>query len=154
MTVRVFAGEYNLTISPVTLDDDGVYQCQVGVGKRDEPAIRSRKAALTVLVAPDRPRIVQGETVTAAENVPVELECVSEGGKPPAEVSADFRYGFFPTVANCARKPTFSLRAVDETTTHDENNDVCRPALNTRENQKRAGKEPIRPVVDLNVDLM
>lgn len=88
--LRFFAcsGEYNLTVSPVTLDDDGVYQCQVGVGKRDEPAIRSRKATLTVLVAPDRPRIVQGETMTAAENVPVELECVSDGGKPPAEVSA------------------------------------------------------------------
>lgn len=98
-----FSGEYNLTISPVTLDDDGVYQCQVGVGKRDEPAIRSRKATLTVLVAPDRPRIVQGETVTAAESVPVELECVSEGGKPPAEVSADFQYSFFPTVANFSK---------------------------------------------------
>lgn len=80
-------GEYNLKLNPVTLDDDGVYQCQVGTGKRDEPAIRSRKATLTVLVPPNRPRIVQGEYVTATENVPLELECVSEGGKPPAEVS-------------------------------------------------------------------
>lgn len=80
-------GEYNLKLNPVTLDDDGVYQCQVGTGKRDEPAIRSKKATLTVLVPPDRPRILQGEIVYTTEKIPLELECVSEGGKPPAEVS-------------------------------------------------------------------
>lgn len=80
-------GEYDLKLSPVTLDDEGVYQCQVGTGKRDEPAIRSVKAKLTVLVPPNRPRIVQGEYAFTAENVPLELECVSDGGKPPAEVS-------------------------------------------------------------------
>lgn len=83
----IVPGEYNLKLNPVTLDDDGAYQCQVGTGKRDEPAIRSRKATLTVLVPPNRPRIVQGEFATVTENVPLELECVSEGGKPPAEVS-------------------------------------------------------------------
>jgi len=80
-------GEYNLRLSPVTLDDDGVYQCQVGTGKRDEPAIRSRKATLTVTVAPDQPRILQGEFATTTENIPLELECVSDGGKPPAEIT-------------------------------------------------------------------
>lgn len=83
----VFSGEYDLKLSPVTLDDEGTYQCQVGTGKRDEPAIRSEKAKLTILVPPGRPRILQGESVVTAENVPLELECVSDGGKPPAEVS-------------------------------------------------------------------
>lgn len=85
----VTPGEYNLKLNPVTLDDDGVYQCQVGTGKRDEPAIRSRKATLTVLVPPDRPRIVQGDKIYTTENSPIELECISEGGKPKAEVSAE-----------------------------------------------------------------
>lgn len=81
-------GEYNLKLNPVTLDDDGVYQCQVGTGKRDEPAIRSRKSTLTVLVPPDRPRIVPTESITVTENVPLELQCISDGGKPPAVVSS------------------------------------------------------------------
>lgn len=85
----VIPGEYNLKLNPVTLDDDGVYQCQVGTGKRDEPAIRSRKAMLTVLVPPNRPRIVQGDKIYTTENSPIELECISEGGKPQAEVSAE-----------------------------------------------------------------
>jgi len=81
-------GEYNLKLNPVTLDDDGVYQCQVGTGKRGDPAIRSRKATLTVLVPPNRPRITpQGDTIYLTENSPIELECTSEGGKPHAEVS-------------------------------------------------------------------
>lgn len=82
------SGEYNLRLNPVTLDDEGVYQCQVGTGKRDEPAIRSKKATLTVLVPLERPRILQGVSIVTTENIPLELECVSEGGKPPAEVSS------------------------------------------------------------------
>ncbi|VVC36584.1 Hypothetical protein CINCED_3A013482 [Cinara cedri] len=87
MTGNDEMGEYNLKLDPVTLDDEGVYQCQVGTGKRDEPAIRSKKATLTVLVPPDHPRILQGEIVYTTEDVPLELECVSEGGKPPAELT-------------------------------------------------------------------
>ncbi|CAH1733308.1 unnamed protein product [Aphis gossypii] len=90
-------GEYNLKLNPVTLDDDGVYQCQVGTGKRDEPAIRSRKATLTVLVPPNRPRIVQGDKIYTTENSPIELECISEGGKPQAEVSAEAFHDLFIT---------------------------------------------------------
>ncbi|XP_050530671.1 irregular chiasm C-roughest protein [Daktulosphaira vitifoliae] len=80
-------GEYNLEMNPVTLDDDGVYQCQVGVGKHDEPAIRSKKATITVLVPPDRPRILQGDFLILTEGKPIDLECVSDGGKPPAEIT-------------------------------------------------------------------
>lgn len=93
----VTPGEYNLKLNPVTLDDDGVYQCQVGTGKRDEPAIRSRKAMLTVLVPPNRPRIVQGDKIYTTENSPIELECISEGGKPQAEVSAEAFHILFIT---------------------------------------------------------
>lgn len=52
-----------------------------------EPPIRSRYAHLTVLVAPDPPRIVQGAFIDATEDQPLVIECVSFGGKPAAEVS-------------------------------------------------------------------
>ncbi|XP_052743120.1 irregular chiasm C-roughest protein isoform X2 [Bicyclus anynana] len=80
-------GDYSLDIRDVTLEDDGSYQCQVSSGLNGEPAIRSRYAQLTVLVAPDPPRIPQGAFIDAIENQPVDIECVSEGGKPAAEIT-------------------------------------------------------------------
>ncbi|XP_034837561.1 irregular chiasm C-roughest protein-like isoform X2 [Maniola hyperantus] len=80
-------GDYSLDIRDVTLEDDGRYQCQVSSGLNGEPAIRSRYAQLTVLVAPDPPRILQGAFIDAIENQPVDIECVSEGGKPAAEIT-------------------------------------------------------------------
>lgn len=68
------------------LDDDARYQCQVSTGILGEPAIRSRFATLTVLVPPDPPRIVQGDTLYTTEDREIELECISANGKPPAEV--------------------------------------------------------------------
>lgn len=54
------------------------------------PAIRSRVAVLTVLVAPDDPKIVKGNTsidhMVTTEDREIELECISSGGKPAAEV--------------------------------------------------------------------
>ena len=40
-----------------------------------------------MLIAPEPPRILQGAFIDAIENQPVDIECVSEGGKPAAEVS-------------------------------------------------------------------
>ncbi|XP_047509696.1 irregular chiasm C-roughest protein-like isoform X1 [Pieris napi] len=80
-------GDYSLDIRDLTLEDDGNYQCQVSSGLNGVPAIRSRYAHLTVLVAPDPPRILQGAFIDATENQPVDIECVSEGGKPAAEIT-------------------------------------------------------------------
>jgi hypothetical protein len=56
------------------------------------PAIRSRVARLVVLVAPDDPKIVKGNTsidhMVTTEDREIELECISSGGKPAAEVRA------------------------------------------------------------------
>lgn len=68
------------------LDDDGQYQCQVGPGPNGEPGVRSRFAQLTVYTPPEPPRIVQGESLLTTEDREIELECISLGGKPPAEV--------------------------------------------------------------------
>ncbi|XP_059045843.1 irregular chiasm C-roughest protein-like isoform X2 [Achroia grisella] len=80
-------GDYSLDIKNVTLEDDGKYQCQVSSGLNGEPAIRSRYAQLMVLVAPDPPRIIQGAFIDATEDQPVDIECVSVGGKPAAEIT-------------------------------------------------------------------
>ncbi|XP_013197490.1 irregular chiasm C-roughest protein [Amyelois transitella] len=80
-------GDYSLDIRDVTLDDDAKYQCQVSSGSKGEPAIRSRYARLTVLVPPEAPKIVQGSFFSIQEDRMVKLECISAGGKPPAEIT-------------------------------------------------------------------
>ncbi|KAG5684445.1 hypothetical protein PVAND_013679 [Polypedilum vanderplanki] len=84
-------GDFSLDISPVMLDDNAEYQCQVSPGANGAPAIRSRKAQITVLVPPEHPKIVKGNTsideIVATEDREIELECVSSGGKPAAEIT-------------------------------------------------------------------
>lgn len=50
------------------------------------PGIRSRFATLTVLVPPEPPKIIQGDFLVTTEDREIELECISVGGKPAAEV--------------------------------------------------------------------
>ena len=51
------------------------------------PGIRSSFATLTVLVPPEPPKIVQGDFLVTTEDREIELECVSVGGKPAAEIT-------------------------------------------------------------------
>ncbi|XP_036344172.1 irregular chiasm C-roughest protein-like [Rhagoletis pomonella] len=87
-------GDFSLDIYPVMLDDDAKYQCQVGPGPEGEAGIRSRFAKLTILVPPEAPKITQGEVIFTTEDREIELECVSAGGKPAAEVSGRRFYYF------------------------------------------------------------
>lgn len=50
-------GDYSLEISPVALEDDAVFQCQVGAVE-GVLGIRSRSARFTVQVPPEPPVIV------------------------------------------------------------------------------------------------
>lgn len=59
-----------------------------------QPGIRSRFATLTILVPPEPPKILQGDFMVTTEDREIELECVSVGGKPAAEVSQSFRNHF------------------------------------------------------------
>ncbi|XP_026846211.1 irregular chiasm C-roughest protein isoform X1 [Drosophila persimilis] len=80
-------GDFSLDIYPLMLDDDAKYQCQVGPGPQGEQGIRSRFAKLTVLVPPEAPKILQGDYMVTTEDREIELECVSVGGKPAAEIT-------------------------------------------------------------------
>ena len=48
--------------------------------------IRSENAVLTVTVPPEAPVIINGDAVRTTEDTKIEVECVSRGGKPAAEV--------------------------------------------------------------------
>jgi hypothetical protein len=52
-----------------------------------QAGIRSRFAGLTILVPPEPPKINQGDFMVTTEDREIELECISVGGKPAAEVS-------------------------------------------------------------------
>ncbi|XP_063704901.1 irregular chiasm C-roughest protein [Culicoides brevitarsis] len=80
-------GDFSLDIYPVMLDDDAKYQCQVGPAPNGAPGIRSRFATLIVLVPPEPPKIVQGDYMVTTEGREIELECISHGGKPAAEIT-------------------------------------------------------------------
>ena len=81
-----FIEDWTLQISPVLLEDDALFQCQVGAADGVAP-IRSQNAQLTVYVPPENPFIVQGDRMEVTEDLETSLECVSPGGKPPADVS-------------------------------------------------------------------
>ena len=74
------AGDWDLVIEQVQVEDEAEYECQVG-------DIRSRSARLEVNVKSGLPVIrSDGHTVRVTEGVEAELECRSEGGKPAAKV--------------------------------------------------------------------
>ena len=87
-----FVGDWTLDINPVTLEDDARFQCQIGAAEKGIAPIRSRYATLTVLVPPNRPKMLGGSGADGqkihktVEGRNVELRCESRGGKPAAEV--------------------------------------------------------------------
>ena len=58
--------------------------------------IRLRDAILTVNVPPEKPIIINGDTLRTTEDREVEIKCVSRGGKPAATVSTYF-YIYYKT---------------------------------------------------------
>jgi len=78
-------GEWNLEISSVTIEDDAIYQCQVGAFGEASP-IRSAPARLKVMVPPGVPKILQGDVTETVAGVETVLECSSSGGRPAGEI--------------------------------------------------------------------
>lgn len=83
---RTDEGDWSLSISPVKLEDEAEFQCQVGGAEGQNP-IRSRKVRLVVKVAPEPPRILQVDssgTLSFLAGDMLKLTCISKGGKPAA----------------------------------------------------------------------
>ncbi|KAA0197339.1 hypothetical protein HAZT_HAZT002999, partial [Hyalella azteca] len=76
-------GDFSLSISPVTLEDDAHYQCQVS-SVNDKP-LRSRVAKLTVFVPPGPPVLAPGPVVHTTAGARITLKCTSTGGRPAPE---------------------------------------------------------------------
>ncbi|KPJ17600.1 Irregular chiasm C-roughest protein [Papilio machaon] len=85
---------------------------------RSEPPIRSRYARLTVLVPPEPPRILQSPILQAVEDQEIDLECISVGGKPAAEITwvdaegGVLTQGVTYTVEQMADSRRFTARSV------------------------------------------
>ncbi|CAB4066424.1 unnamed protein product [Lepeophtheirus salmonis] len=77
--------DWSLKIHPVKLEDDDNFQCQV-LGSETSNAMRSRNSHLTVFVPPGNPLILGGPIKETLETSSLELECVSQGGKPAANI--------------------------------------------------------------------
>ncbi|KAJ8978266.1 hypothetical protein NQ317_003050 [Molorchus minor] len=143
-----FPGDYSLEIYPVTLDDDARYECQVSPGPLGQPGIRSHFAKLTVLVPPDPPKIVQGDYLYTTEDREIELECISYGGKPAAEITwidgmnNVLTDGIEYIVEKLPDGKRFTARSILKLTPrkiHHNTNFTCQ-ALNTAERSYRSAK--------------
>eukprot|EP00092_Neocalanus_flemingeri_P060297 GFUD01072253.1.p1 GENE.GFUD01072253.1~~GFUD01072253.1.p1 ORF type:complete len:437 (+),score=146.30 GFUD01072253.1:40-1350(+) len=78
----------DLSIDPALPVDEGEYRCQVSGGHGVGP-ISTAPVTLSVNSEPGQPYIVQAreeDMVEIKEGEEVELECQSQGGRPPAEI--------------------------------------------------------------------
>ncbi|KAI5625586.1 cell adhesion molecule 2 isoform X4, partial [Silurus asotus] len=78
--VRASWKELTISISEVTLSDEGQYTCSLFT-----MPIKTSKAFLTVLGVPEKPEIT-GFTRPAVEGEDVTLTCVTSGSKPAADI--------------------------------------------------------------------
>eukprot|EP00092_Neocalanus_flemingeri_P054105 GFUD01063708.1.p1 GENE.GFUD01063708.1~~GFUD01063708.1.p1 ORF type:complete len:409 (-),score=72.49 GFUD01063708.1:1225-2451(-) len=85
MVGRDSARNWDLEISPVQLEDEAVYQCQV-LATGTMPPIRSDTARLIVTIPSGPPGIASGPSVTMTEGVEANVSCQAEGGKPAAQL--------------------------------------------------------------------
>ncbi|XP_060601091.1 synaptogenesis protein syg-2-like isoform X3 [Ruditapes philippinarum] len=123
--------EFNLQILNTNLDDDDVFQCQVGPADNN-PGLRA-SAKLTVLVPPNFPDIVDysnGSVVEVAYTEPVKkLVCISTAGRPAAtikwfrnsqEVTENVEY-VTTKIANDKREDARSILTLNPTYPDDNN---------------------------------
>ncbi|KAA0703931.1 Cell adhesion molecule 2 [Triplophysa tibetana] len=78
--VRATSQELTISISEVTLGDEGLYTCSLFT-----MPVKTAKAYVTVLGVPKKPEI-NGFTKPAMEGDLITLTCVTSGSKPAAEV--------------------------------------------------------------------
>ncbi|KAL7981192.1 hypothetical protein Chor_005426 [Crotalus horridus] len=82
-------GIYNLQVINSQLEDDALYECQVGPTEKSTGII-SRRVQLTVLVPPKRPLFVEYEAnsmVTWIAGTEYTLHCQVQDARPPAEIT-------------------------------------------------------------------
>ncbi|XP_053254346.1 nephrin [Podarcis raffonei] len=86
-------GKFNLQITRSQLEDDAMYECQVGPSEKSRGII-SRSVLLSVLIPPKRPLIREypaNSTVTWVAGMEYTVHCQVEDARPAAEIT--FRSG-------------------------------------------------------------
>uniref|UniRef100_A0A3B4XXP6 Cell adhesion molecule 2a n=1 Tax=Seriola lalandi dorsalis TaxID=1841481 RepID=A0A3B4XXP6_SERLL len=78
--VRASWSELTISISDVSLSDEGMYTCSLFT-----MPVRTAKAYLTVLGVPEKPEI-DGLTKPALEGDQITLTCITQGSKPAADL--------------------------------------------------------------------
>ncbi|CAI9723007.1 kin of IRRE 1 isoform X1 [Octopus vulgaris] len=78
--------EFHLRIVSAKLEDDGLYQCQVGQTEEAE-GIRSNTVKLTVLFPPDPPQILEAPIAAVILGKPTNITCLVKNGKPGAKIT-------------------------------------------------------------------
>ncbi|KPP77427.1 cell adhesion molecule 2-like [Scleropages formosus] len=106
--VRASWQELAISISEVTLSDEGQYTCSLFT-----MPVKTAKAFLTVLGVPEKPKI-GGLTKPAMEGDQITLTCVSSGSKPAAEIRW-FRNEKEIQGIRCSRQPGTGSKEVNAT---------------------------------------
>ncbi|KAF7630886.1 hypothetical protein Mgra_00008852 [Meloidogyne graminicola] len=103
MVGNIEEGEFDLEIKNVSLADDDNYRCQLTPTDDELPKI-SKRAHLTVIVEPKPPLLIgesivgginnlnkqiigQFNQIAATEGYPIQVNCQSRGGRPPAQIN-------------------------------------------------------------------
>ena len=76
---------WDLELRDVRLEDDGVYQCQVGATESSTP-LRSRYSLVRVMSPPRPPVLTAGPLLTLRQGKVALLQCISKGGKPASVI--------------------------------------------------------------------
>nr|XP_056702386.1 nephrin [Euleptes europaea] len=82
-------GEYNLQVTRSRLEDDALYECQVGPSERSG-AVVSHSVSLSVLVPPKTPLLTEyqaNSTVTWVAGVEYTVNCQVNDARPAAEIA-------------------------------------------------------------------
>ncbi|XP_041373923.1 irregular chiasm C-roughest protein-like isoform X2 [Gigantopelta aegis] len=79
-------GEFNLQIRNVQLEDDAIYDCQMGAVE-GVPGMRSRKAKLMVLIPPDEPVIEGQPIISVILGRPTNITCRANNSRPGADIT-------------------------------------------------------------------
>ena len=79
------ARDWNLRITAATIEDEGMYQCQV-LSSPSSPPIRSSVARLVVVIPSGPPQIVGSSPLVLVAGQEGQVSCEARGGRPAIQL--------------------------------------------------------------------
>ena len=87
------ARDWNLKITAASIEDEGMYQCQV-LSSPHNPPIRSSVARLVVVIPSGPPQIVGSSSLVLAAGQEGQVSCEARGGRPATPLPQGARWGW------------------------------------------------------------